>query len=139
MFKNWTQKWVETFVLSWHLSFNWWPEPRKRCVDKKLDRGKIQVYYVITEKGLKALLYYDDFDPIRFWEILYAYCQHSDEIVTLDKIEEFYQIVIRRYLKHSVHEFSCQLDFFDDICNNWFQKTIVMSNGITPLKKLLRY
>jgi hypothetical protein len=108
-----------------------------RCADKKLGRGKIQVYYAITEKGLKALLYYDDFDPIRFWEILHAYCQYCDEIVMLDKIEEFYQIVIRRYMKHSVHEFSFQLDIFDDICNNWFQKTIVMSNGITPLQKVI--
>ena len=55
----------------------------------------------------------------------------------LDKIEEFYQIVIRRYLKHSVHEFSFQLDIFDDFCNNWFQESIVMSNGITPLQKVI--
>ena len=98
---------------------------------------RIQVYYAITEKGLKALLYYDDFEPIKFWEILHGYCQYSDEIVMLDKIEEFYQIVIRRYLKHYVHEFSFQLDIFDYICNNWFQKTIVMSNGITPLQKVI--
>jgi DNA-binding PadR family transcriptional regulator len=109
-----------------------------RCADKKLGRGKAQVYYAITEKGLKALLYYEGFDPIRFWEILHGYCQYSDEIVMLDKIEEFYQIAIRRYLsEHSVHEFSFQLDIFDDICNNWFQKTIVMSNGITPLQKVI--
>ena len=108
-----------------------------RCAHKKSGRGRIQVYYAITEKGLKALLYYDDFEPIKFWEILHGYCQYSDEIVMLDKIEEFYQIVIRRYLKHYVHEFSFQLDIFDYICNNWFQKTIVMSNGITPLQKVI--
>jgi hypothetical protein len=108
-----------------------------RMADKKLGRGKMQVYYAISEKGLKALLYYDKFDAIRFWEILHGYCQHSDKIVTPDKIEEFYQIVIRRHLKYYNHGFSSQLDIFDDLCNNWFQETIVKSNGVTPLQKVI--
>jgi hypothetical protein len=108
-----------------------------KCADKKSGRGKVQVYYAITEKGLKALLYYDNFDPLRFWEILYAYCQYSDEIVMLDKIDEFYQIVIRKCLNYSVHGFSSQLDIFNDLCKNWFQETIVKSNGITPLQKVI--
>jgi DNA-binding PadR family transcriptional regulator len=67
-----------------------------RCADKKSGKGKVQVYYAITEKGLKALLYYDNFNPIRFWEILHVYCQNSDEIVMLDKIDGLYQNLIRR-------------------------------------------
>ena len=85
--------------------------------------------------GLRALLYV--LNPIRFWEILHGYCQNTDSIVASDKIEEFYQIVVRRHLKDSVHPFSSQLDIFDDLCNNWFQKTIVKSNGITPLQKVI--
>jgi DNA-binding PadR family transcriptional regulator len=106
--------------------------------DRKSGRGKAQVYYTINEKGLKALLSYDDFAPIRFWEILHEYCQNVDRIVTYDKIEEFYQIVVRRHLKDSSPPpFFSQLDIFDDLCNNWFQKTIVKSNGITPLQKVI--
>jgi DNA-binding PadR family transcriptional regulator len=105
--------------------------------NRQSGRGKDQVYFAITEKGLKALLTYDGFDPMRFWEILHGYCQNSDRIVTLYEIEEFYQIVIRRHLKYSVHGFSSQLDIFDDLCNNWFQETIVKSNGISPLQKVI--
>ena len=108
-----------------------------RCADKKSGRGKVQVYYAITEKGLKALLYYDNFNPIRFWEILHGYCRNSDEIVTLDKIDELYQNLIRRLLNYSVHGFTFQLDNFDYLCNNWFQEEIVNSNRITPLQKVI--
>jgi hypothetical protein len=48
-----------------------------------------------------------------------------------------YQIVIRGYLKNSFHGFSYQLDIFDNLCGNWLQETIVKSNDITPLQKVL--
>lgn len=102
---------------------------------KKLGRGKMEVYYAITKKGLRALLYV--LSPVRFWEILHGYCQNSDEMVTWDKIEEFYQIVIRRHLKYSDHGFSSLLDIFDNLCSNWLQETIAKSNDITPLQKVL--
>ena len=106
-----------------------------RFAGNKLGRGKMEVYYAISDKGLRALLYV--LNPIRFWEILHGYCQNTDGTVTPDKIEEFYQIVVRRHLKDSVHPFFSQLDIFDDLCNNWFQKTIVKSNKITPLQKVI--
>jgi DNA-binding PadR family transcriptional regulator len=108
-----------------------------RCADKKSGRGKVQVYYAITQKGLKALLYYDNFNPIRFWEILHGYCQNSDEIVTFDKIDELYQNLVMRVLNYSVHGFTFQLDNFDYLCNNWLQREIVSSNHITPLQKVI--
>jgi hypothetical protein len=103
-----------------------------RFAGKRVGRGKMEVYYAISEKGIRALLYV--LNPIRFWEILHGYCQNSDEMVTWDKIEEFYQIVIRRHLKYSDHGFTSQLDIFDDLCNNWLPQTIVKSNGITLQK-----
>ncbi len=106
-----------------------------RFAGKRVGRGKVEVYYAITEKGLKALLYV--LNPVRFWEILYGYCQYSDEIVMFDKIEEFYQIAIRKCLKYSDHGFSYQLDIFDDLYNNWFQNTIVKRKGITTLQKVI--
>jgi hypothetical protein len=99
-------------------------------------RGRPKTYYTITEKGLKALLTHEDFDPPRFWKILYGYCQNSDSIIKLDKFEECYQILITRRLKYPAHGFSFQLDIFDR-CNKWFQETIVKSNDITPLQKVI--
>jgi len=106
-----------------------------RFAGKRVGRGKVEIYYAISEKGLKALLYV--LNPIRFWEILYGYCQNSNEIIMFDKIEEFYQIAIRKCLKYSNHGFSYQLDIFDNLYNNWFQNTIVKRNGITTLQKVI--
>jgi DNA-binding PadR family transcriptional regulator len=106
-----------------------------RFAGKRAGRGKVEVYYAITEKGLKALLY--TLNPIRFWEILYGYCQNNDEIVKFDKIDEFYQIAIRKCLKYANHGFSYQLDIFDNLCNNWFQNTIVKRDSITTLQKVI--
>jgi DNA-binding PadR family transcriptional regulator len=101
-------------------------------------RGRPKTYYAMTEKGLKELLYYTNFDPLRFWEILHEYYfQNVDRIATYDKIEEFYQIARRRHLKDSVHPFFSQLEIFDHLCDNWFQETIVESNGISPLQKVI--
>jgi hypothetical protein len=109
-----------------------------KIASKTQGRGKEQVFYTITEKGLKVLLADDDLSALRFWKILYGYCQNSDSLVTLDEIEEFYQILIRRYLKYSNHGFSSHLDIFHDMCNNWFQETIFKkSDKITTAQKII--
>jgi hypothetical protein len=93
------------------------------------------VYYAITKKGLTALLLHVP-DPIKFWEILYRYRLNTDSAITLDEFEGFYQIAMRKYLKYPFHGYSFQLDIFDDLCNK-IQETIVKSDSITPLQKVV--
>lgn len=113
-----------------------------KVYDKRSDRrpDKKRIYYVITEKGLKTLLSIDSFDSIKFWGILDRYCRNAEaaaETVTLDRFQEFYQIVIKRNLKYPAHGFFFFLDIFDDLYNKWFREVMVKSNSITPLQKVV--
>jgi hypothetical protein len=110
-----------------------------KVYDKPSDSrpDKKRIYYVITEKGLNTLLSYDGFDVIKFWEILDRYYQNADAMVTSDKFQEFYQIVIGRCLKYPAHGFSLQLDIFDGLCNKLIEGAIKSNDGITPLQKVI--
>ncbi len=108
-----------------------------KVADRKQRRGKEQVYYTITEKGVKALLADRDFPAHRFWEILHGFCQNNDDLVMLDKVEEFYNIVMRRYLKYCDHGFFFQSGIFHNLCHNWFEETIFKSNKITTAQKVI--
>lgn len=100
-------------------------------------RGRPKTYYAITEGGLKALLADENLPAATFWKILRGYCLNNDELVPLDKVEEFYQIVIGRYLKYYYHGFSSQLDSFHDMCARWLEETIFKSDKITTAQKVI--
>jgi len=50
---------------------------------KEPGRGRPEVYYKITEKGL-ALLINDDPIPEKFWRAMMGFCYYSDEEVSLE-------------------------------------------------------
>jgi hypothetical protein len=52
-----------------------------------------------------------------------GFCHHRDEQVDLNKVDEFYQCFISKYLRFpSAHGFLNQLDYFNKMCINWLQK-----------------
>jgi hypothetical protein len=82
-------------------------------------RGRPKTYFSITEEGLKTLLAATYVPAGRFWEIMNKYCLKNSTL-TADKVEECYQIVMRRYLKYPNRGFSSELNNFYK-CNDWLQ------------------
>jgi hypothetical protein len=99
-------------------------------------RGRPKTYFSITEEGLKKLLGTTFVSAPRFWEIMYRYCLKNSPL-TPNKVEECYQIVMRRYLKYPNRGFSSMMDIFHDRCNKWFQKAIIKSRSITNTQKII--
>jgi DNA-binding PadR family transcriptional regulator len=119
---------------------------RKGFIEKRADRnpgkGKLmskgrQIYYKITERGLRVLIRdYDKImekviDPQTFWRAMMTFCYNSTKEVRLDKVEEFYELFLGKYLKYSSGHGYFQLDQFNQMCENWIQHTILPSTGLT--------
>ena len=108
-----------------------------KIADKKQGRGKEQVYYAITEKGLEFLMIFDDnYHPLKFWKALLGYCHHNEKGLTSDKIEEFYQLFIEKYLKYRSHGFSFEFDIFNNMRDKWLDK-ILNFDKPSPEQKVL--
>ena len=119
---------------------------RKEFIEKRIDRnpgkGKLmgkgrQIYYKITERGLRVLIRdYDKImekviDPQMFWRAMMTFCYNSTNEIRLDKVEEFYELFLGKYLKYSSGHGHPQLDQFNQMCDNWIQHTILPSTGLT--------
>jgi predicted transcriptional regulator len=102
----------------------------KKLSECKFSRGRKQYYYKITEKGIELLIT-DDPHPLKFWKILFGYCHYNDKGLTRDKINEFYNLFIQRYLKYKNTGFSFQLDIFDNTREQWLGKIKNNSDEIT--------
>jgi hypothetical protein len=98
-------------------------------------RGRPKTYFTITQEGLKSLLADTTIPAVRFWEIIYGYSLNNVPL-TADKIEECYQIVLRRYLKYPNCGFSSELDNFYNICNESLQ-SVIKSKKITIKQKIM--
>jgi hypothetical protein len=85
-------------------------------------RGRPRTYFSITEQGLKTLLAATYVPAARFWEIMYRYCLNNSPL-TPNKVDECYQIVMKRYLKYPNRGFSSEPNNFYK-CNNWLQAVI---------------
>jgi hypothetical protein len=84
--------------------------------------GKPEKYYRMTEKGLTSIIV-EEPTPAKFWSFVIGFCHHRDGQVGLNKIDEFYQCFISKYLKFpSAHGFLFQLDYFNKMCSKWLQK-----------------
>ncbi len=109
-----------------------------KIADEKQGRGKKQVYYTITEKGLKLLIISDDnYHPLRFWNPLVGYCHHNDGGLASDKIEEFYQLFIEKYLKYRSYGFSFEFDIFNNMRDKWLREMILNLDKPSPEQKVL--
>jgi hypothetical protein len=97
-------------------------------------RGRPKTYFSITEEGLKTLLAAAYVPAGRFWEIMYRYCLKNNPL-TANKVEECYQIVMRRYLKYPNRGFSSELDSFYK-CNNWLH-AIINSSKMTTQQRMM--
>jgi DNA-binding PadR family transcriptional regulator len=120
---------------------------RKEFIEKRVDRnpgkgklmgkGRQQIYYKITERGLRVLIRdYDKImekviDPQTFWRAMITFCYNSTKEIRLDKVEEFYELFLGKYLKYSSGHGYFQLDQFNQMCDNWIQYRILPSNRIT--------
>jgi hypothetical protein len=100
-------------------------------------RGRPKTYFAITEKGLKTLLADTIVPAVSFWKIVYYYCLNNESLVTPDKIEQYYRILIGRYLKYPNRGFSSPLDIFHNVYNKWIKEAIVKSNKITTVQKII--
>jgi hypothetical protein len=98
-------------------------------------RGRPKTYFTITEVGLKELLADANIPAIRFWELVCGFCLNNDELVTLEKIDEFYHIVIVRYLRYN-RGFSSKLDSFQEMCNKWLEQNVSKSE-VTVAQKVI--
>jgi DNA-binding PadR family transcriptional regulator len=105
---------------------------------KLMNKGRQQIYYKITERGLLVLIRdYDKImekviDPQTFWRVMMTFCYNSTKEIRLDKVEEFYELFLGKYLKYSSgHGYSFQLDRFSQMCDNWIQHRVLQSNRIT--------
>jgi DNA-binding PadR family transcriptional regulator len=120
---------------------------RKEFIEKRVDRnpgkgklmsrGRQQIYYKITERGLRVLIRdYNKImekviDPQTFWKIIMTFCDNSTKEIHLDKVEEFYQLFLGKYLKYSSgHGYSFQLDQFNQMCDNWIQHIVLSSTEL---------
>jgi hypothetical protein len=118
---------------------------RKGFIERRVDRnpgkgklmskGRQQIYYKITERGLVVLI--TDYDKVMnkvidsqtFWRVIMTF---SNKKITLDVVEKFYKLFLGKYLKYSSgHGYSFQLDQFNQMCDNWIQHTILPSTGLT--------
>jgi len=104
---------------------------------KLMNKGRQQIYYKITERGLRVLITdYDKImekviDPQTFWRVIMTFCYNSTKEIRLDKVEEFYKLFLGKYLKYSSGHGYSQLDQFNQMCYNWIQHRILQSNRIT--------
>ena len=67
-----------------------------------------------------------------------GFCYHSNEDVSLTKVEEFYRLFQRKYLKYSSgYNFSFQLDLFNNMSKGWLQNMILNTGKISLAQKIL--
>jgi hypothetical protein len=98
-------------------------------------KGRPKTYFSITEEGLKTLLAASNVPAARFWEIMHGYCKNNCPLAA-EEVEEYYQIVMRRYLKYPNRGFSSELDNFYNICNESLQ-SVIKSKKITIKQKIM--
>ena len=114
---------------------------RKGLIQKgrrKFGRGRRQFYYKITDKGVELLISYEPTHPLKFWKAMYGYCHHHNDNgkISYDKVENLYQLFMKRYLKYQSHGFSFQMDIFDNMRDKWFKEFILNSDDDDNNKKL---
>lgn len=96
-----------------------------------MGRGRPQGFYIITEKGL-ALLVADEPIPWKFWRALMGYCYYNNEQITLQKVREFYNAFVDKYLKYSSeHGYGFNLKLFNQVSRKWVQSKIQHYEGIS--------
>lgn len=89
----------------------------------KIGRGNRQWYYKITEEGLSRLIANDP-HPVKFWKILFGYSHHDEKGLTPEKVDKYYDLFIERFLKYKHTDIFNMLDYFDDICDEWFHRIL---------------
>jgi hypothetical protein len=102
-----------------------------------MKRGRWKGYYIITEKGLGALIT-EGLTEEEFWRSIITFCYNSSKQIALEKVEEFYQLFISKYLKYSSeHSFSFQLDSYNKMCKGFIENRVERSDKVTVDQKVL--
>jgi hypothetical protein len=91
----------------------------------KPGRGRRQNYYEITQPGLQLLIIDEPIHPLKFWKAILGYCHHYDGNMSEEKFNELYLQFRNKYLKHTNHGFSFQLEIFDNMRDEWFDNYIL--------------
>jgi hypothetical protein len=104
--------------------------------------GRREFFFRITEHGLSTLILEIRL-PQEFWSIMLGYCYHAENNVSLEKIKQFYQLFIQKYLKYSEkylkywegQRFTFELELFDRACNDWLDK--INANEKIPIGQVI--
>ncbi len=99
-------------------------------------RGRPKTYYAITKEGLATLMNDDKTVAVKFWKILFSYAINNKDSLTIDEIEEFYHMFVKRYLRFHNRIFSSQLNQFRAMRAE-LEKTILQSDKITAAQKVI--
>ena len=97
-------------------------------------RGRPKTYYSITKEGLATLMNDEKTVAVKFWKILFNYAINNKDSLTIDEIEEFYQMFVGRYLRFHNRIFSSQLNEFPAMRAE-LEKTILQSDKISACAK----
>lgn len=88
-------------------------------------RGRFQNIYKITKKGLETLIVDEITNSLNFWKILFGYYNHHDNNkIEPDEIDKLFNIFLNKYLQYSNRNFTFQLEIFDKMSAQWFNKYV---------------
>jgi len=105
--------------------------------EQLMKRGRWKGYYIITEKGLCALIT-EGLTVEEFWRSIITFCYYCSKQITLEKVEEFYELFISKYLKYSSeHSWFFQLDSYNKMCKGFIENIIERSDKVTVDQKVL--
>jgi hypothetical protein len=105
-------------------------------LDFKYARGGRQYNYKITEKGLTQVIKNDP-DPLNFWKNLFGYSQHIDKSLTMEEVGRYYDLFTERFLKYRNTDSFSVLEFFDELYDQWIDKTILKNNKLEIEQKVI--
>ncbi len=100
-------------------------------------RGRPQVKFKITKKGLEALLYDEYINPLNFWKILYGYFDRYDYVINENNINKYFKGFFKFYLKYNNKQCIDIIDIFYNMSKKWIEDFVISKSNITPEQKIL--
>jgi DNA-binding PadR family transcriptional regulator len=89
-----------------------------------LGRGKPEKNYKITEDGMAALII-EDTTPHKFWSLVTNFCYHDENLATIEMVDSFYQLFIKRYYRYPAGQSATlQLRSLNRMCRKWIQQNV---------------
>ena len=90
---------------------------------KPYSKGRKQYYYIITFDGLRLVIE-NESNSLGFWKALFGYCHHSKRGLTLENVEELYNLFMKKYLKYATNDIFYQVEMFDNTRNQWLDNVL---------------